>query len=97
MRTVRKIWIERSGLTIARQQVFGDQDEVVSDIRYYFDEVRKEGLSLPGRIHIDRPLDKYTLDLTFTDWKVNSPDFPEDAFKLPPPPPNAEIIHLKEN
>jgi len=95
MRTIRKIWIERSGLTIARQQVFGDQDEVVSDIRY-FDEVRKEGLSLPKRIQIDRPLDKYTLDLRFTDWKVNSPDLPEDAFELPPLPPNAEVVHLKE-
>ena len=30
--TVRKIWIERSSLSIARQQVYLDEGQLVSDI-----------------------------------------------------------------
>ena len=91
--TIRKIWIERSGMTIARQQVF-EEDHVVSDV-IYSDVVRMQGLSLPQHIVIKRPVDKYTLDMTFKGWNIN-PDLPDDAFKLPTLPRDAQIIHLKD-
>ena len=92
--TIRKIWIERAGMTIARQQIF-EEDQAVSDISYSY-EARKEGFSLPVRIKIVRPVDKYTLDLTFAGWKIN-PDLPDDAFKLPTTlPPDVQVIHLKD-
>jgi hypothetical protein len=90
---VRRIWIERVGLTIARQQVFTDEGQIASDI-VYSNEMRVEGFSLPQRIRIDRPLDAYSLDVEFKSWRVN-PDLPENAFVLMPPP-GAQIIHLKD-
>ena len=94
IRILRKIWIERAGLTIARQQVFGDEGQVVSDIAYSND-IKIEGLDLPLRIHIDRPVDGYMLDLRFGNWNINPPDLTDNAFELLPPP-GAQIIHLKE-
>lgn len=91
--TLRKIWIERVGMTIARQQVFADEGQVVSDI-LYSDQAKIQGFSLPLRIQIDRPLDGYTLDLKFKTWTIN-PGLPDDAFELTAPP-GAEIIPLKE-
>jgi len=90
---LRKIWIERSGLTIARQQIFSDEGHRLSDI-IYSNEVRIDNYDLPLRIHIDRPMDGYILDLTFKNWSLN-PDLPGDAFKLAPPP-GAETIRLRE-
>ena len=49
MHTIRKIWIERLGMTIARQQVFGEQDQVVSDI-FLLRRNSGWGFSLPLRI-----------------------------------------------
>jgi hypothetical protein len=91
--TLRKIWIERFGLTIARQQVFGDEGEMVSDI-LYSDEVQIDGSPLPLQIHIDRPVDGYMLDLKFKGWSIN-PELPDDAFELTAPP-GAETVRLKE-
>jgi hypothetical protein len=91
--TLRKIWIERSGLSIARHQVFGDEGQVISDIEYS-DKVRAEGFLMPLKIHIDRPADGYALDLKFKKWNIN-PDLPGNAFELAPPP-EAQVIRLKE-
>jgi len=65
----------------------------LSDI-IYSNEVRIDNYDLPLRIHIDRPMDGYILDLTFKNWSLN-PDLPGDAFKLAPPP-GAETIRLRE-
>jgi hypothetical protein len=91
--TLRKIWIERAGLTIARQQVFTDEGQVVSDI-VYSNQRDVEGFAMPQDIHIERPLDGYILDLNFRNWRIN-PDLEGGAFELKPPP-EARIIPLRE-
>jgi hypothetical protein len=93
MYLLRKIWIERAGLTIARQQVFEDDGRLVSDI-VYSESVLTGSFLMPLRIHIDRPTDGYMLDLKFKKWNVN-PDLPENAFELEPPP-GARTITLQE-
>jgi len=90
---VRDIWIERSGLTVKRQQVYRDEGHVVSDITYS-GELFVDSYHLPGKIHIDRPMDGYALDMEFKAWRVN-PDLPEDAFILTPPE-GAQIVPFKE-
>ncbi len=90
---VRDIWIERSGLTVERQQVYQEEGLVVSDITYS-GEVIADSHRLPGKIHIDRPMDGYALELEFRAWRVN-PDLPEDAFILTPPE-GAQIVPFKE-
>ena len=90
---IRKIWIERFGLTVARQQVYQDDGQVVSEIKYS-NAIRVNGLPLPDKIHIDRPLDDYSLDIGFKKWSIN-PELRDNAFTMPPPP-KAQIINLKE-
>jgi hypothetical protein len=89
--TERKLWIERSSLSIARQQVFQEEGQLVSDIAYS-DATLIDGYSLPLKMHIDRPLDGYALDLEFKSWRIN-PDLADNAFILKPPE-GAQIIHL---
>ena len=90
---VRKLWIERSSLSIARQQVYLDEGQMVSDI-VYSNETEVDGLKLPLRIHIDRPLDGYALNLEFKSWRID-PDLPDNAFSLKLPE-GVQIIHLIE-
>ncbi|NLT67122.1 MAG: DUF4292 domain-containing protein [Acidobacteria bacterium] len=93
LQVVRTIWISRSTLTIARQQVYSKKGELVSDITYSNVTV-VEGVPLPLKIHVDRPVDRYTLDLEFKGWNVN-PDLGENAFVLQPSPAY-EVIELKD-
>jgi outer membrane lipoprotein-sorting protein len=93
----RRIWIERSKLVICRQQLYLEDGQVESDVQYeYSDTEKKEGLSLPHKIHVDRSLDGYTLTMEFNSesWRINS-GLEDKAFVLPTPP-GAEIIHLGE-
>jgi hypothetical protein len=91
--TLRKIWIERAGLTIARQQVFTDEGQVGSDI-VYSNQREVEGFAMPQDIHIERPLDGYILDLNFRNWRIN-PELEPGAFELKAPP-DARIVPLRE-
>jgi hypothetical protein len=88
----RKIWIERTELTITKQQVYSDGGQIVSDIQY-FDQTRFDGFSLPLIININRPVDGYSLKLEFEAWKVN-PDLEDKVFVIDHP--GAETIRLLE-
>jgi outer membrane lipoprotein-sorting protein len=90
---LRKIWIERSAMAIARQQVFLDEGQIASDITYS-GETEVDGFKLPLRMHIDRPLDGYSLSLDFKSWRID-PDLPDNAFSLKLPE-GVKIIHLVE-
>lgn len=84
LRPFQEFQIERVGLTVSRQRIFDEDGRIVADIAY--SDVAEHGeFLLPGKIHIERPLDGYTLDLELADWRVN-PVFKEDIFKLEPPP-----------
>jgi hypothetical protein len=91
MLPIRKLWIERSSLTISRQQIYSDDGQIISDISYSRTGL-VEGHTLPLSMHIDRPLDGYALDLEFKSWRIN-PDLPEFVLT---PPDGAQIIHLKD-
>jgi hypothetical protein len=93
--TLRRIWIERSKLVICRQQFYLEDGQVDSDIKYLYPDIeKKDELMLPAKIHLDRPLDGYTLTMEFNSesWKINS-GLEEKSFILTPPT-GAEIIHL---
>jgi hypothetical protein len=92
---LRRIWIERSSMTIAHRRLFGEQGEIVGDI-VYSDMSLTDSFYLPLEIHMDRPHDGYALDMEFTkgSWRINS-GLPDRAFILKPPE-GAKIIPLKE-
>jgi len=94
IQTVRRIWIERSELAIARQQIFQEDGQIVSDIQYSGME-RINDVFLPLKIHMDRPLDGYALNMEFKSksWRANL-ELPDSAF-IQTPPGGAQIIHLK--
>ncbi len=91
--TERKLWIERSSLTIARQQVYLESGQLESDITYS-NSIPIDGYYLPTTMRIDRPLDGYALNLEFKSWRIN-PVLADNAFILTPPA-GAQVIHLSE-
>jgi outer membrane lipoprotein-sorting protein len=90
---LRKIWIDRSNLTIVKQQFYEDEGRLTG-IVHYSDIASIDGIGLPLAIKIERPVDGYTLDLTFKTWNLN-PDLEDTAFILTAPE-GAERIELKE-
>lgn len=92
---LRRIWIERSQLEIARQRLFGEEGQIIGDITYSNMELR-DGYFLPKVIYMNRPQDGYSLEIEInTDrCKINS-GVKDEAFILEPPE-GSEIIHLRE-
>jgi outer membrane lipoprotein-sorting protein len=89
----RKLWIDRSVLAITRQETYDVAGRIVSDITY--SQLTPVGeLLLPLSVKIDRPLDDYSLDMQFKDWRVN-PDLPPNSFEFTPPE-GAQRVELKE-
>ena len=80
---VRKFWIERADLAIARQQTY-DAEGNLTGIIHYANVSPAEGLLLPLSIRIARPLDGYSMELEFKNWRIN-PNLADDAFILTPP------------
>lgn len=92
---LRRVWIERSRLEIARQRLFGEEGQIVSDISYSNMEL-SDGYSLPKEIYMNRPQDGYSFEMELNSdrCKINS-GLPDKAFILEPPE-GSQIIHLKE-
>ncbi len=92
---LRRIWIERSRLEIARQRLFGEEGQIIGDISYSNMESR-DGYSLPKVVYMNRPQDGYSLEIELNSdrCKINS-GVKDEAFILEPPE-GSEIIHLKE-
>jgi outer membrane lipoprotein-sorting protein len=88
----RKLWIDRSNLTIARQQFFDEGR--LTGIVSYSDLTLVGGIWLPLSIRIERPVDGYTLYLTFRTWNLNP--VLEDAAFILTIPEAAERIVLRE-
>src|SRR5262245_7492916 len=93
LRSLRRLWIERSELMVVKQQTFAEDGSIASLIQYSnFTPI--EGLLLPLSIRIERPSDGYVLDMQFKSWRVN-PEIPAAAFVLSPPA-GAQRVVLKE-
>jgi len=93
LKPVRRLWIDRSDFTVARQRVYDTEGRIVSLIQYGR-LLPLDGLLLPLSIKIDRPLDGYSLDLEFANWRLN-PDLPDKDF-APAPPHGAQVVELRE-
>ncbi len=89
----RKLWFERSGLTITRQQTYEGEGEVAGIVEYS-NLSSIQDILMPLSIKIDRPMDGYSLDMEFKDWRVNQ-QLPADAF-IRHPPQGAQVLQLKE-
>jgi hypothetical protein len=92
-RTLRRLWIERSRMVLAREDRYSETGRM-EGIVHYSEFGEFGGKMLPRTIVIERPLDGYSLNLHFNDWRVN-PSLEDSAFSLNPPP-DAKRVVLKE-
>jgi len=93
MRALRRLKIERSEMVVVEEETFTETGRVASIVDYS-DLARFDGVLLPHEIHIERPIDGYSLGLHFKDWRLN-PNLDDSAFVLNPGP-RAERVILKE-
>lgn len=93
MRALRRLKIERSEMVVVEEETFNETGRVASIVDYS-DLARFDGVLLPHAIRIERPIDGYSLDLHFKDWRLN-PNLDDSAFVLNPGP-RAERVILKE-
>jgi len=71
-RIARKIWFERTGLSMARIQVYSDDGQIESDI-HYAQWQPFGGAQYPQKITLERPAEGYTLAITVTKLTADTP------------------------
>lgn len=90
----RKIWFDRTNLSISRLQTYDAGGKIASDIRYTgwdtFDSVK-----YPRQIGLNRPANDYALQIGITKATFNEP-LPDDRFVLRKPP-GAELVNVGES
>ena len=79
----RKLWFDREGSEIVRQQVFDAKADLVTDV-IYSEWALEESLPFPGRIFLSRPKDGYELEVRITKAGLNE-SIPDRGFELEPP------------
>ena len=89
----RKIWFDRSDLSVARIETFATGGRLEGDIRYADWEPLGE-LRYPREIALARPHDDYTLKLHITKLALNE-EISADRFHLEQPP-GTELIKVGE-
>ncbi len=87
----RKVWIDRSNLSVARLQIYGPQGLYLEEVRYsaYQDF---QGVNYPTVIEIRRPVEDYRLTITIEKATFNQPIAPE-KFELKKPD-SAALVEL---
>jgi outer membrane lipoprotein-sorting protein len=87
----RNIWFDRVRLSIARQEIFDETGDIVSDSRYSdYDDVR--GVAFPKKISVMRPKDEYGVALTVLKLQLNE-TLGDEKFALTQPP-GTELLDL---
>jgi hypothetical protein len=82
-RIARKFWFSRADLRLSRLDILNEDGELATSA-VYRDWTESGDIVFPGGVAIERPLDGYTLNVTFRDPGINEPP-PENAFVLDPP------------
>ncbi len=90
---IEKLWIDRRDLRVSRKESFGPQGARETDVTYdLYQDI--EGISFPGRVLIERPIEDYSLEINFNSTQLNTP-IEESAFMIAVPP-GAELIEINE-
>jgi outer membrane lipoprotein-sorting protein len=95
----RKIWFDRSDLSIVRLQSYGPKGALLSDVRYSDWQSLPDPATVgngsqvfPRTLRIDRPHDDYRLDLQVTKIDINAA-LGVDRFQLVQPA-NSELVRV---
>jgi len=83
LRIVRTIWFNRVNLQIARQIIFDEQGNILTDARYSDWRVY-DGVAFPRHVDINRPHDEYAVVITVVKMDINK-GLSDDKFRLDQP------------
>jgi outer membrane lipoprotein-sorting protein len=94
VRTLEKLWIDRNAdLEVTRKQIYGQDGRIETDVEY--SNYQKEGnVRFPQLVVIQRPIEDYTLKLTFQKTNINE-KLPENVFVLQRPE-GAEFVQIAQ-
>jgi outer membrane lipoprotein-sorting protein len=90
----RKVWFDRTDLSISRVQIYGPEGALLEDVNYA-DYQDFQGIRFPEQITLNRPEEGYTLTVTIEKATFNQP-IPHEDFVLKKPP-NATLVELGGN
>jgi outer membrane lipoprotein-sorting protein len=101
---VRKVWFDRTDLSVARVQVYGTGGRLVSEIRYADWQPAPSGGTGPGaagsaagyprHLWLGRPHDDYQLEVRITRLALNE-EIAAERFRLEQPP-GTELVRVGE-
>jgi outer membrane lipoprotein-sorting protein len=102
----RKIWFDRTNLSIARVQIYGPEGRLDADIAYSGWAAPAAASAAPATattsqpqfandIHLRRPQEDYQLEIKFTKLTLNAP-IPADRFDLAQPP-GSTLVRVGED
>ena len=101
---VRKVWFDRSDLSVARVQLYGTGGRLVSEVRYADWQPAPSGGTGPGaagsaagyprHIWLGRPHDDYQLEVRITRLTLNE-EIAAERFRLEQPP-GTELVRVGE-
>ena len=90
---IRKIWFDRSDLNVSRMQIYGDEGSYTEDVHYsYYRDF--DGITFPGQIDLQRPIEDYRLAITIEKGVFNE-DLPAEKFELAKPA-GAQLVDLSK-
>jgi outer membrane lipoprotein-sorting protein len=88
---LEKIWIDRKDLDVSRKQVFSREGRLETDVEYQ-DYRNDEGIQYPKAIVIHRPIEDFSVKLTFQQTTMND-KLDAKIFELPRPD-GSELVQL---
>jgi len=88
---MEKLWIDRTDMQVSRKQVFAKEGRLETDVEY-LDYQSESTESFPQTVVIQRPLEEYTLKMTFQKAAFNQ-KLADDSFNLERPE-GSELVRL---
>ena len=89
----RRIVFSRTDLLPHRQFIYNTQGQVVTDAGYA-NFINENGILFPSIVQIQRPVENYAIQLTFTKLRLNE-QLKDDQFVLSQPP-GSQLINLDQ-
>jgi len=89
----RKVWFDRTDLSIVRVQSYGRAGRLITDVKYADWQVSGD-VKYPHDIQLQRPHDDYQIEVKILKLTVNQP-IAADRFNLPQPP-GTDLVTVSE-
>ena len=89
---IEKLWIDRTDMQVCRKQVFAKDGRLETDVEYLNYQSNDGAESFPQTVVIQRPVEEYTVKMTFQKTTLNE-KLADDVFNLERPQ-GSELVQL---